>query len=49
METIGLTPNEMAECLGGMTVQGVYKIIKNSNIETNVLKNRRKSIGYEGG
>lgn len=38
-----ITPIEIADCLGGMTVQGVYKALKTHNIQTNT-SNRRKII-----
>lgn len=43
-----ITPPELADCLGGITVQGVYKALKTHNIPTEVTNNRRKIIPAEG-
>lgn len=43
-----ITPLELADCLGGMTVQGVYKALKSHNIPTQTTNNRRKIIPSEG-
>lgn len=43
-----ITPLELADCLGGITVQGVYKTLKSHNIETQTTNNRRKIIPSEG-
>jgi chromosome partitioning protein len=43
-----ITPIELADCLGGITVQGVYKALKTHNIETGVTNNRRKLIPASG-
>lgn len=42
-----ITPIELADCLGGITVQGVYKALKAHNIPTET-NNRRKIIPSEG-
>lgn len=39
-----LTPKEIGECLGKITIQGVYKILKNHNITTIQTKSHRKLI-----
>lgn len=46
METIGtsLTPREIGACLGGMTIQGVYKILKTHGIDTTVTGSNRRLI-----
>lgn len=31
-----ITPLELADCLGGMTIQGVYKALKTHNIPTQI-------------
>ena len=43
-----LTPIELADVLGGITVQGVYKALKSHNILTHLTHNRRKLIPSEG-
>jgi chromosome partitioning protein len=43
-----ITPLELADCLGGITVQGVYKALKSHNIPTQTTNNRRKIIPSEG-
>lgn len=43
-----ITPIELADCLGGMTVQGVYKALKTHNIQTETTSNRRKLIPVNG-
>ena len=43
-----ITPLELADCLGGMTIQGVYKALKTHNIPTQITNNRRKIIPPEG-
>lgn len=43
-----LTPAELVDCLGGITVQGVYKALKAHNIQTEKSNNRRKFIPSEG-
>ena len=43
-----ITPLELADCLGGITVQGVYKTLKSHNIPTQTTNNRRKIIPSEG-
>lgn len=43
-----LTPPELIDCLGGITVQGVYKALKTLNIPTQSINNRRKFIPPEG-
>lgn len=43
-----ITPLELADCLGGMTVQGVYKALKTHNIPTQITNNRRKLIPSHG-
>jgi len=43
-----ITPLELADCLGGMTVQGVYKALKSHNIPTQTTNNRRKIIPSHG-
>ncbi len=42
-----ITPIELADCLGGITVQGVYKALKSHNIPTET-NNRRKLIPAQG-
>src|SRR5688572_3616145 len=39
-----LTPNEIGDCLGGMTVQGVYRLLKSHNIQAILTKSNRKLI-----
>ena len=43
-----ITPIELADCLGGITVQGVYKALKTHNIQTGMTNNRRKLIPASG-
>lgn len=43
-----VTPIELADCLGGITVQGVYKALKAHGIQTETANNRRKHIPPEG-
>jgi chromosome partitioning protein len=43
-----ITPLELADCLGGITVQGVYKALKSHNIPTQTTNNRRKIIPSQG-
>jgi len=43
-----ITPLELADCLGGITVQGVYKALKTHNIPTQTTNNRRKIIPSHG-
>lgn len=43
-----ITPLELADCLGGITVQGVYKALKTHNILTETTNNRRKLIPAQG-
>lgn len=43
-----ITPAELSDCLGGITVQGVYKALKNHNIPTQTTNNRRKFIPSHG-
>lgn len=43
-----ITPLELADCLGGITVQGVYKALKSHNIPTQITNNRRKLIPSQG-
>jgi chromosome partitioning protein len=43
-----VTPIELADCLGGITVQGVYKALKVHGIQTETTNNRRKYIPSEG-
>lgn len=43
-----ITPLELADCLGGMTIQGVYKALKTHNIPTKITNNRRKIIPPHG-
>lgn len=43
-----ITPFELADCLGGMTVQGVYKALKSHDIQTKTTNNRRKIIPPKG-
>lgn len=43
-----ITPLELADCLGGITVQGVYKTLKTHDIRTETTKNRRKMIPSQG-
>lgn len=43
-----ITPIELADCLGGMTVQGVYKALKSHDIPTQTTNNRRKIIPSQG-
>jgi chromosome partitioning protein len=43
-----ITPLELADCLGGMTIQGVYKALKTHNIPTQITNNRRKIIPPHG-
>ncbi len=43
-----ITPIELSDCLGGITVQGVYKALKTHNIQTELTNNRRKIIPAEG-
>lgn len=46
METVKncLTPAEIGDCLGGITVQGVYRTLKTHNIETITTPSRRKLL-----
>jgi len=39
-----LTPNELSESLGNITVQGVYKALKSKKIDTITAGNRRKYV-----
>lgn len=43
-ERHALTPNEIGDCLGGMTVQGVYRILKSHNIQAIQTNSKRKLI-----
>lgn len=43
-----ITPAELSDCLGGITVQGVYKALKSHNIPTQATNNRRKFIPSHG-
>lgn len=43
-----ITPIELVDCLGGITVQGVYKALKSHNIQTETTNNRRKLIPSNG-
>lgn len=43
-----LTPIELVDVLGGITVQGVYKALKTHNIPTETTNNRRKLIPSQG-
>jgi chromosome partitioning protein len=43
-----LTPAELVDCLGGITVQGVYKALKSHNIPTETTNTKRKLIPSEG-
>lgn len=43
-----LTPVELIDCLGGMTVQGVYKALKSHNISTETTQTRRKLVPSKG-
>lgn len=43
-----LTPTELMDCLGGITVQGIYKILKVHNIPTQLTSTRRKFIPPAG-
>jgi len=43
-----LTPVELIDCLGGMTVQGVYKALKSHNIPTETTQTRRKLVPPKG-
>ena len=43
-----ITPIELADCLGGITVQGVYKALKSHDIQTETASNRRKYIPSGG-
>lgn len=43
-EKHALTPNEIGDCLGGMTVQGVYKLLKTHNIQAFHTNSNRKLI-----
>jgi len=50
MEKFGhtITPIELSDCLGGITVQGVYKALRTHNIPTKITSNRRKIIPSQG-
>lgn len=39
-----ITPIELADCLGGITVQGVYKALKAHDIKIEITQTRRKHI-----
>lgn len=39
-----LTPIELADVLGGITIHGVYKALKTHNIESETTNNKRKKI-----
>lgn len=43
-----LTPSELVDCLGGITVQGVYKALKAHDIHTETTNNRRKLVPAVG-
>jgi chromosome partitioning protein len=43
-----LTPMELKECLGDMTVQGVYKALKSHDINTENATNRRRYVSSSG-
>ena len=43
-----ITPIELADCLGGITVQGVYKALKSHDIKTESTQSRRKYIPAKG-
>lgn len=43
-----LTPAELVDVLGGMTIQGVYKALKSHQIEVITTQSRRKKIPPEG-
>ncbi|HEU5366659.1 MAG TPA: ParA family protein [Hanamia sp.] len=43
-----ITPLELADCLGGITVQGVHKALKTHDIPTQTTSNRRKIIPAQG-
>lgn len=48
MKKSSLTPVELIDCLGGMTVQGVYKALKSHNITTEITQTRRKLVPSQG-
>lgn len=48
MEYGFLTPSELVECLGGITVHGVYKALKTHQIPIKTTSNRRKLITPAG-
>lgn len=43
-----ITPAELADCLGSITIQGVYKALKTHSIQTETANNRRKYIPSNG-
>lgn len=43
-----LTPSELTDCLGGITIQAVYKALRSHDIPTEASTNRRRSIPPEG-
>lgn len=43
-----IAPIELADCLGGITVQGVYKALKAHDIKTETTNTRRKYIPSDG-
>ena len=43
-----LTPSELSEVLGGITIHGVYKALKSHNISSELTNNRRKKIPPAG-
>ena len=43
-----LTPADLVDCLGGITVQGVYKALKSHDILTEIAKNGRKLVSTIG-
>lgn len=43
-----ITTLELADCLGGITAQGVYKALKTHDIETGIANNGRKLIPAKG-
>lgn len=43
-----LTPAELVNSLGSMSIQGIYKILKTHEIQTKTTKNGRKFVSPEG-
>lgn len=48
IKTSAITPSDVAEIFGGISLQAVYKILKSNDVETKTTSNRRKLISPLG-